>query len=75
MARSLEEFEKEQGQKPETTVPPPAAEGQTVVKEPVVIIDGKERPLKNYEAEMRRKSDEEREKLKQEYEQKLLSLQ
>jgi hypothetical protein len=65
MAKTLAEFEAEQKAKEETPqVQTPPAEGQAVVKEPevkesVVIIDGKERPLKNYESEIRRKIEEE----------------
>lgn len=42
----------------ETTQPPTGQEG---VKEDVVMIGGKPRPLKNYEAELRRKFDKEKE--------------
>jgi hypothetical protein len=49
----------------------PSSEGKTDVKESVVIIDGKERPLKNYEAELNRRHSEEKERLKQEYEERL----
>lgn len=77
MARSLREFEQESQATPSTTeVLTPSATGETIaVKEPVVIIDGKERPLKNYEAELRRKHEEETARIKSEYDAKLLSMQ
>ena len=76
MARSLREFEQESQATPSNTeVPIPAAEGNPVVKESTVIIDGKERPLKNYEAELRRKHEEDKEALRKEYDSKLLSMQ
>ena len=52
----------------------PSSEGNADVKEPIVIIDGKERPLKNYEAELNRKHLEEKERIKQEYESKIETL-
>lgn len=69
MARSLKEFEQEIKATPSDAGIPSAA-GEPVVKEDMVIIGGKERPLKNFEAELRRKHDEDMEKLKKEYEQK-----
>ncbi len=50
----------------ETKEIPKTDEGKETVKESVVIIDGKERPLKNYEAEMRRKHEEEMDALRRE---------
>lgn len=75
MAETLAEFEAEQAEvkpevMPETT---PPAEGQPAVKENLVIIDGKERPLKNYEAELQRKHSEELERVRMEYETKYRS--
>jgi hypothetical protein len=75
MARSLKEFEYEQGAPSSTEIITPSAAGEPAVKEDVVIIGGKERPLKNYEAELRRKADEEKERYKQELEQKIASQQ
>src|SRR3990167_5656391 len=43
------------------------------VKEDVVIINGQSRPLKNYEAEMRRKFDEDKAQMEAEYQEKLRS--
>ena len=70
MAETLAEFEAEQaGANPEVTPETiPAAEGQPAVKENMVIIDGKERPLKNYEAELQRKHNDELARIKAEYE-------
>jgi len=42
-------------------------------KEPVVIINGKERPLKNYEEEMNRKHEAEIQRVKEEYEARMQS--
>ena len=76
MARSLKEFEQENQEAPvNTEIPTPSDAGQPSVKESMVIIDGKERPLKNYEAELRRKSEEEKEQMRLSYEQRLLDLQ
>lgn len=80
-AETLAEFEQEQeqeqeaakkkpGDSQEAQIPP--AGGNSVVKEPVVIIDGKERPLKNYEAELQRKHQEEIVRLRTEYEAKFV---
>lgn len=77
MAETFKEFveEQEQGIKPEGSQPEgsiPPAGGQSAVKESVVIIDGKERPLKNYEAELQRKHKEELDRVKAEYETKIV---
>lgn len=68
MAETLKQFEEEQKKTEEIKTPPP--EGKQEVKEPVVIIDGKPRPLKNYEAELKRKHEEEIQRIRQEYENK-----
>lgn len=72
-AETFAEFEQEQEQKQEEKkeqVQTPSDEGKASVKEPVVVIDGKERPLKNYEAELQRKHTEEIERIRAEYEAK-----
>lgn len=62
---------KAEGQNQQAQEQTPSDAGQASVKEPVVVIDGKERPLKNYEAELKRKHDEEVQRLRDEYEEKL----
>lgn len=80
MANTLADFEKEQAQPKETIAPnPEASTGKEDVKpeqkESVVIIDGKERPLKNYEAELTRKHNEELERLRSDYESRVQPVQ
>ena len=74
VVRSLKDFEFEQGNLSITSTNP-STTGQEVVKEDMVIIGGKERPLKNYEAELRRKTEEGKETMRKEFDAKLLSLQ
>ena len=45
------------------------------VTESMVTIDGKQRPLKDYEAEIRRKHDEEVQRVKDEYEARMVAIQ
>jgi vacuolar-type H+-ATPase subunit I/STV1 len=88
MAKTLADFEKEQatqGKDTETTTTQSATGQEAVtttststtqeVQEDVVVIGGKPRPLKNYEAELRRKHEEDLRKKDEEWQQKIASTQ
>ena len=70
IAKTLKDFE---GLPSTTETLIPSAAGKPAVEEDVVIIGGEKRPLKNFEAELRRKADEEKERIRQELEQKYAS--